>query len=523
MTPNLPNPCDTPDNPDSEATQTLSSHQSQTKKSSSSRWLMILGLVLLIVGIGGGGKWWLAGRAAKNGMPQGALAGKPQAVPVKLETLKNGILEDSTAVVGTLEAPRSLMLKSEVEGRVSQILVQEGARVKAGQVIFWLESDDLQAELFQSKARLENAKARLAQLKTGNRPEDIAEAQAQLNQAQARLSNARAGARPEEIAQAQAQLESAKAEAELAKDRVKRYTNLQKEGAISQDLLDELIQKERTTQSTVTEAERRLAQLSKGRQSDLDELGAEVEQARQNLKKLQNGARIEEIAQAEADVAEAVAAVRSIEVKIKKTRITAPFGGIIGDIPIKLGDYIDSGDQVTTITENNVLEVNLSIPVDKAPNLRLGLPVAILDAQGKTETTGEISFISPDITANSQLILAKASLQNGSGNLFNRQFVQAKVIWNKRPGILVPAAAISRVGGQNFVFVAESVSPATADKPQLIAKQKLIKLGSLQGNDYQVLEGLKAGDQIVTAGILNLRDESPIQALNEEKGMGNKK
>lgn len=515
MTPNL-KPSETPDNPEGEALETSSAKPNKVKKSTSSRLSVIFGLVLLTVAVGGGGKWWLTSRIAKNGPPQGAFAMQPQAVPVKLETLKIGILENSTPVVGTLEAPRSVMLKSEVDGRVRKILVTEGARVEAGAPIFILESDDLEAELFQAKARLENAKAGLAKLETGNRPEDIAEAKAQLNQAQARLANAKVGARPEEIAQAQAQIDAAQAEADLATDRVNRYRNLQEEGAISQDLFDDLLKKERSAKAILTEAQRRLVELRKGRQSDLNELTAAVEQARQNLKRLENGARVEEIAQAQAEVAQAVAAVKMIEVKIKKTQVVAPFAGIVGDIPIKLGDYVDSGDDLTTITENNVLEVNLSIPLEKAADLRIGLPVEILNEKGQTETKGEISFISPDVTANSQLVLAKATIKNGSGNLFNRQFVQAKVIWDKRPGILVPSAAISRIGKQNFVFVAQSITDSQSNKPQLIAKQKLVTLGAIQGNDYQVLDGLKAGDKIVTAGILSLRDETPIQPLDKQ-------
>ncbi len=540
MTPKSPKPHDIEENQDPQVSQAppskhkansanLSPLRSRARGDSSPfRWSLIVGLVCLTVGVGWGGKWWLTSRAAKNGAPPGAFAGQPRAMPVKIETLKNGIIEDSTEVVGTLEALRSLVVKSEVDGRVSQILVQEGERVKAGQVLFRLESNDLQAELFQGKARLENAKARLAQLEAGNRAEDIAEARAKLNQAQARLANAKAGARPEEIAQAKAQLDAAQAEADLAQQRVQRYTNLQQEGAISQDQFDELVKRERSAKAAVTEAQRRLAQLRKGRQSDIDELAAAVEQERENLRRLENGARSEEIAQAKADVAEAVAAVKMIEVKIDKTKIVAPFAGIVGRIPIKLGDYIDSGDELTTITENNVLEVNLSIPLEKSTDLRLGLPVEILDAQGNNQATGEISFISPNVTSNSQLVLAKARIKNPSGNLFNLQFVQAKVIWDKRPGILVPASAISRLGGQTFVFVAQSVNSPQSDNhlpstggmgagasatPQLIAKQTQIKLGSIQGNDYQVLEGLKAGDKIVTAGILSLRDETPIQPM----------
>jgi membrane fusion protein, multidrug efflux system len=484
----------------------------ETKKTSS-RWWLVLSFIFLTLMVGGGGKWWLTSKAKQQKPPSIAMASQPQALPVKIETLSNQVLENSSTVVGKLEARRAVTVKSEVKARVKQILVSEGTRVNAGQIILSLESNDLQAELFQAKAQLENAQARLMELKTGSRVEDIASAKAQLDQAIARLNNAKKGARPEEIAQAQAQIDSAKAELDLAQERVNRYGNLTKEGASSQDQFDEIIKIERKAQASLTEAKRRLDGLNKGRQADLTELQAAVEQSRQNLKRLENGARIEELAQAEAQVMQAKATLKMIDVKIQKTRIVAPFAGIIGDIPVKLGDYVDAGDELTTVTENNLLEVNLSIPLEKASELRLGLPIAILDSAGETVTKGKISFISPNVTENTQLILAKANLENGSGKLFNQGSTQVKIIWDQRPGILVPSAAVSRLGGKTFVFVAEKTVPKTPDQPTLIAKQKLIKLGQLQGNNYQVLEGLKVGEQIVTAGIMNLRDETPIMPL----------
>ncbi|BAQ65946.1 efflux RND transporter periplasmic adaptor subunit [Geminocystis sp. NIES-3709] len=510
--PNSPPTCEESNIEQEKLQVTPSSHE--TTQQSSSRWRIVLIFLFVALVAGGGGKLWLASNNKEKNAPSNAMtAGQPQALPVKLETLSSQSLEDSTTVIGTLDAPRAVTVKSEISGRVNQILVSEGGRVQAGEVILTVESDELQAELFQAKAQLQNAQARLSQLKTGSRTEDIAEAKAQLNQSIARLNNAKEGAIPEEIAQAKAQVESAKAELDLAQERIKRYRNLEQEGAISQDQFDERLKTERQAMAALTEAQRRLSALSKGRQADLNELEAEVEQARQNLKRLENGARIEEIAQAEADVAESMALIRTIDVKIKKTEIVAPFTGIIGDIPIKLGDYVESGDELTTITENNVLEVDLSVPLEQAKELQLGLPVVILDGEGEAVTSGKISFISPNVTANSQLVLAKATLENGSTNLFNRGSVQAKIIWDQRQGILIPSAAVSRLGGKTFVFVAESAENSTPDKPQLIAKQKLVTLGTLQGNNYQVLKGLQVGEQIITAGILNLSDEAPVMPL----------
>ncbi len=484
------------------------SQQSSLKRR---RWPIILSLLLLLIGGGTGVTWWLTSKG-NQGNP-GALAGQPP-TSVKLLTLIPQTLQDTSEVVGTIEARDAVVLRPEIEGRINQILVNEGDRVQQGQLIVKLDSSDWQAELLEAKAQLAREKARLAELEAGNRSEDIAEARASLQEAKARLANAEGGARPEEIAQAQAQLEAAEADAELAQQRVKRYDNLQEEGAISTDEFQEYTTEARRAKAEVEQAKRRLAQLIENRQSDINQLAAVVERQKQNLTRLERGPRSEVIAQAKADVAEAVARVRMDEVNINKTQIIAPISGIIGDIPVEVGDYVEQGDTFTTLTANSVVELNLSIPLEKSPQLQLGLPVEILDISGKAIATGQISFISPDVTADSQLVLAKATFNSIQQNLLNRQFIEARVIWNKRPGLLIPAEAVSRLGAQTFVFVAESSESSESNTPQLIAKQRQVTLGSLQGNNYQVIDGLEAGEKIVTAGLLRLRDGAAIQPLD---------
>jgi RND family efflux transporter MFP subunit len=482
----------------------------RVKKRTSGRSL-IWGLGLLLVGVGAG--WGINGfLSSRSQQPPdtGAAAGQPQAVPVKLATLESATVEDSLEVVAALEARRTVTLRPEVAGRVTEILVNDGDRVRQGQTIFRLDGDNQEAELSQAQAALASARAQLAELEAGSRTEEVAAARASLEQAQARLTNARQGSLPQEIAQAQAQVESAEAAAELARQRVNRYRQLRQEGAISEDRYQEYVTSDRSNTAALQEAQRRLSQLRESRQASLEELTAAVEQQRQNLRRLENGARIEEIEQARAQVAEAQARVRTAEVNLDKTTIASPLTGVVGDIPIKQGTYVSIGDDLTAITENDSLEVNLSIPTERRADLRLGLPVEILDTQGKVLTRGKISFISPNVSADSQLVLAKATLENANSELLNRQLIRARVIWNQSPGVLVPTTAISRLGGQAFVFVAQEAENSTTGNPQLIARQKPVELGDIQGNSYQVLKGLEAGEKIVTAGLINLSDGAPI-------------
>jgi RND family efflux transporter MFP subunit len=472
---------------------------------SKNRWLLPLGVIILLFGGGLGWHWWQTSHANNAPKAPAAGMGQPQGVPVKLATVETERVQETLESVGSLAAPKAAVIKPEVEGRITQILVRDGDKVQQGQVLIRLDSDDADATRMQAKANLDRTQARLAELEAGSRPEEIALAQARLNQAEARLTNAKAGASPEEIAQAQAQVEAAKAEADLAKSRVSRYQQLNQQGAISQDVLEGYIKEERSATAQQKEAERRLEALRKGRSSDIDQLTAAAEQERQSLQQLKNGPRKEEIAQARSQVSEAAAQVRTSEVKLQDTKIVAPLTGIIGNIPVKIGDFLSKGDTLTTVTQNQTLDVQLSIPLERGPELRLGQRVEGTDNQGNVLATGRISFISPQVNTNSQSILAKASFDNSEGQLRDGQFIRAKVIWNTRPGILIPTTAISRIAGQNFVFVAQGQGQS-----KLIARQKPVKLGEIQGNNYRVLEGLKPGEKIVVSGLLNLTDGAPI-------------
>jgi RND family efflux transporter MFP subunit len=473
---------------------------------SKNRWLIALGVIILMLG-GGFGWYWLQTSRANNAPKSPAAgAGKPQGIPVKLGTVETETVQETDEFPSRLEAPRGVVIKPELEGRISEILVKDGDKVQQRQVLIRLDSEDLQAQRMQAKANLDTTRARLALLEAGSRPEDIAQAQARLSQAEARLANAKAGASPEEIAEAQAQVEAAKAEEDLAKSRVSRYQQLNQQGAISQDVLEGYIKEERSATALRQQAERRLEGLRKGRSSDIDQLTAAVEQERQSLQQLKNGARKEEIAQARSQVTEAAALVRSSEVKLQNTKIVAPITGIIAEIPAKVGDFVSKGDTLTTVTQNQTLEVQLSIPIVREPELRLGQRVEGLDDKGNVLGTGRISFISPQVNTDSQNILAKASFDNSQGQLRDGQLIQAKVIWNTRPGILIPTTAVVPLAAQDFVFVAQE------QQSKLIARQKPVKLDKSKayGNKYRVLEGLKPGEKLVVSGLQNLADGAPI-------------
>jgi RND family efflux transporter MFP subunit len=286
---------------------------------------------------------------------------------------------------------------------------------------------------------------------------------------------------------------------------------LRDQGVIALDTYDERLTEQRQAIAEVTAAQRRLAQLKKARRAEVDRLTAAVEAQRQNLNRLKNGERPEDIAQAEAQVAQAIARVKTLETRLAKTNITAPFAGIVGYIPVKPGEYVEAGRSLTTLTENEQLDLNLAVPLAQAGKLRPGLTVQILDAQEKPIGTGQVSFISPDVDSNGQSVLARATVQNQAGRLLNRQLVQARIIWEQSPGLTVPAAAVTRIGGETFVYVVAAEKNAETGETALTAQQKSVTLGSLQGSQYQVIAGLQAGEKVITAGLLKIQDGSGVR------------
>jgi RND family efflux transporter MFP subunit len=120
--------------------------------------------------------------------------------------------------------------------------------------------------------------------------------------------------------------------------------------------------------------------------------------------------------------------------------------GVVGDIPVAVGDSVTRSTRLTTIDQNAGLELYINVPVQEAPKLRVGLPVQIVDTEGKVLSTESVAFVSPAVDAATQSVLAKATLQ-GVAAFRTEQFVRARVVWTEQPAIVVPVVALNRVGG----------------------------------------------------------------------------
>ena len=265
-----------------------------------------------------------------------------------------------------------------------------------------------------------------------------------------------------------------------------------------------------------------LASLQSMRPMREAELSYAQQQVARNKALLEAGAVSQrEVEQFETTVRTTEAQIKVLDEQIKQQRsmlgyyrVTAPSAGIVGDIRVVVGDRVTRSSMLTTVDENDVLEVYISVPVQQAPLLKVGLPVRLVDDRGQLIATNKIDFVSPNVDPATQTVLAKAQLVEGRGQFRADQFVRARIVWSEAPGLTVPVTGVLRINGQYFVFVAEKGGPGT------VAKQKPVDLGVIIGNDYVVRSGLVPGEQLIVSGLQKIGAGAPVQvgaALPAEK------
>jgi RND family efflux transporter MFP subunit len=209
---------------------------------------------------------------------------------------------------------------------------------------------------------------------------------------------------------------------------------------------------------------------------------------------------------AEADVQAAEAQVQAQSELLSFYRIVAPTDGLIGDIPVKVGDHVSAQTRLTSVDQNNLIEAYVYVPVAKLRSLAPESTIALLTDDGKVLCEEKPSFVSSDVNVDTQSVLVKANCSN-AGDLRTAQVLKARMIWSTRPGLTVPTAVVSRMAGQPFVYLARPGANG------LVARQAPIQTGAIVDNDYVVTAGLEPGAEVVASSLQKIRDGMPIAPL----------
>jgi len=199
------------------------------------------------------------------------------------------------------------------------------------------------------------------------------------------------------------------------------------------------------------------------------------------------------------------AQVREQEVQLHYYKVVAGRGGIVGDIPVRVGDRVTTSTQLTTVDQPGSLEAYVYVPVERSAELKMNLPVQILDSAGKVLAHTRVTFISPQVDNTTQTVLVKARIPNSNDVLRQAQFIRARLVWGTRQSPEVPILAVTRLAGQYFAFVAEPQNGGA-----FVAKQKPLTIGETVGNNYEVRSGISPGDKIIVSGTQFLVDGVPV-------------
>lgn len=207
--------------------------------------------------------------------------------------------------------------------------------------------------------------------------------------------------------------------------------------------------------------------------------------------------------QAQAEMRDAEAALELARARMGKLTIYAPFAGVVGLRNVSIGEYVAAGDPIVNLAQIDPLKVDFRVAENFLAAVRPGQPIDItVDAFAKERFRGEVYAIDPVVDASGRSIQLRATLPNPDGRLRPGLFARVELVLNERTdALLVPEAALVPQGTAQFVFKVADGKAAMVQVETGIRREGMV----------EIVEGLAAGDVVVTAGQIKLRDGAPVQ------------
>ena len=411
----------------------------------SRRWYWFGGLTLGLLLVLGGGV------ALRRSSASFAIRDANQAE--LLEALTVPVTREALAIRvegnGTVISKDTVNLSPKTTGRLAALYVEQGDRVETGQVVARMEVGSLAAELQQRKAQLDQADADYARILAGNREEDILQAEARLVAAQSQV--------------------------ELTTTRLERFEDLARQGAISQNDLDQYV-------------------------NDAQSAEANFNEVQQQLNATTNGSRPEEIAAAAANVAVAQAQIEVIETELADANILAPFAGYVTQTYATIGAIVTpttTASATASATSSSILALSAGLEVEvdileaNVGQIQVGQSVEIVaEAFPNQVYEGRVQRIAPEaiIENNVTTFQVVVELLTGADQLRSGMTIDATFIGETLTNVLmVPTVAITTQGGQLGVQIPDSGGQADFQP---------VTVGITQAGSTQIVQGLEAGDRI---------------------------
>jgi len=200
------------------------------------------------------------------------------------------------------------------------------------------------------------------------------------------------------------------------------------------------------------------------------------------------------------------AAVQLAEAKSGRMRIKAPFNGMVGLRNVSVGDFVKEGQDLINIEDIGTLRVDFKLPETYLGRIAKGQVVEVTtDALPGQQFKAVLDAVDPMVDQNGRAISSRARLDNASGKLRPGMFVRVRLLFGDRKSVLMAPEQAIVPGAQPMVFkVVEGKAVATK-----------VKLGVRRAAQVEIVDGLTAGDMVVTAGQLKLRDGVAVRTIGE--------
>lgn len=505
-------------------------------------------------------------------------AAAPPPVSVNLAVVGMSNVRNTSEFNARVEGIQNAVIQPRVSGVVKQVFVRLGDRISQNAPLIAIDGRQQQAnyegqlasvesriaQLNSASANLDAQRSELqriqAQLTYQSQEADLQDAQqtlaAEKNEKERLQYELEYTSVADELKTAQENVQVGLKERErrraIMDERKKaydRYQQLYEQGVVSSEIYDQKLRDYQASQADFAAQEREIMSLQakvrtsqqnlerqistlntqiETQQRRVDASGAKVESASQNYNRQVSTlsaqiasqekviqAQESEIQRLQRDIDQARSTATAGQIELGYYQINSPIDGMVGEVLVKVGDLVSNQTTITTIRQNDLLEVQINIPIERLSQIRAGTLVELRSQEtGELIGNSQVSYIAPSAGTGTQTILVKAIYDNRNNRLRTDQIVRAKVIWEQQSGITIPVTSISRIGDQSFIFVAQE---QTQDgNTRLIAKQRPVQLGSIQDQGFEVLSGLKAGEKVVIDGVVKLRDGTPIKDQKQQ-------
>ncbi len=372
------------------------------------------------------------------------MAPPPQSVKVKVEVVKPSEVSDRSTLIGRMDSRHAIAVYPKVDGHITQILAHPGQSVHKGDLL--IEIDDLKQQAAVSA-----------------RQSDVRERQADYDKEVAGLKSI------------QAEKKAQEASTEYEKHEYVRNYWLQQRDVVSAATVDAHDRQYKVAQSRLVAIDASIA----AQKRVIERAARGIETAKSQLKEQQE--------------------------QLSYYRISAPFNGSVGDVPVKQGDYVTQQTKLTTLSQIKPLEVKVLVPKDLAPFLKMGMRLELTDDYEKVVASCPIVYIDPIVDPSNQSILVKALFANDAEQYRPEQAVTTRLVLSQERGVTIPTDALTFIAGRAFAYVL-----GTGPDNKQVAQQRLVDVNHIESNRATVKSGIKPGDRLIVSGVQYLRDGVPV-------------